>query len=111
MSRYPLLSALAPTFSADLAQALEADGEAGLAAQVSTLRVLSICGCNEMECASFTVREMPRGVPQVETVPLDGLDGLVNVDVASGRIVHVEVLYRRDLRDALRAGLRSASEN
>jgi hypothetical protein len=102
----PLLSDIAPTFAEELVRSLQSEGEAGLAAQVPELHVLSFCGCGEPECASFTTRATEdRAVsPQVETIALDSLDGMVNVDTVGGQIVYVEVLYRADLRSALEAG-------
>jgi hypothetical protein len=104
----PTLTDVAPAFAADLERELRAQGDAELAEQIPGLRVLSFCGCGDTECASFTTREPSNRSPdrQVETMTVDALDGMVNIDSLDGRIMYVEVLYRPDLRAALEAGFR-----
>jgi hypothetical protein len=102
----PLLADIAPEFAADLERELRAQDDHELAAQAPYLRVLSFCGCGDYQCASFTTREPSKRNPerQAETVPIEEVDGMVNVDIIDGVICYVEVLYRADLRSLLEAG-------
>lgn len=65
-----------------------------------------MCGCADLDCATFTARAPADLSPkrQVETVPVNSLAGMVNVDVLDGEIVGVEVLYRPEVRVALEVG-------
>lgn len=102
-SNRPLLSDVLPSFSEELQQLLASQGEPQLAAQVSDLKIFDRCRCGEDFCATFYVRpkqKVPYN-PGFRSVPLKPKTGLVTVDVADGKIVCVEALYRDEIRREL----------
>lgn len=100
MAVAPLLSETWPVFAAELAAALAAADEAGLAAEVAGLRVVDRCGCPDDFCQSFRTAPKPAGAygDGHRCVPLDApWPGELVLDVVHGRIVYVEVLFRAPL--------------
>ena len=102
-----LLKDALPELAKELEGLLVAKNEAGLAAQVPALRIVERCRCRDDFCTSFYTQRKPQGSygPGHSTVPLDPAEGMINVDVVDGVIVHVEVLYRPDVREKLVAVL------
>ncbi|HEY3065865.1 MAG TPA: hypothetical protein VGL09_08750 [Methylomirabilota bacterium] len=97
-----LLRERAPAFAAELEALLAGAGEPDLAASVPGLRIVQPCTCGDDFCASFYTAPPPDGAygPGYRTVVLAPRHGAVSVHVADGRIAHVEVLHRDELRDA-----------
>ena len=99
----PLVAELLPDLATELAEALLDDGEAGLASQVSSLRIVELCGCDDDFCASFYTLPKPDGgwgSDQKNVVP-PVKNGLVVLDVVDGIIRYVEVIDRDDVRGIL----------
>jgi hypothetical protein len=101
------LSEVLPAFSHEINAALQAQGEAALAAQISRLRINSLCTCGDDFCAMFYAVPEPEGPwgPGHTNVEVDVETGMVILDVVDGKITAVEALYRPDVKDGLaRAG-------
>jgi len=100
----PLVGAVLPRLAGRIEAALRAQGEPQLADQVETLRITSVCPCDQPYCGSFHTLGRPfkrwflRG-RQVEV--RDGEPGEIVVDVVRGEIAYVEVLYLDDVRETL----------
>lgn len=106
----PVLGQVLPAFAAELENALRAQGEEGLAAQISTLRISSLCQCDDDFCSSFHTGERAqtiwRGGRQRITPGLS--EGMVILEVVDGKILFVEVLDRVSIRDALARAFRGS---
>jgi hypothetical protein len=102
-SRFSLPDAL-PDFARELEALLLAANQPLLAAQVTELMITRRCSCEDDFCATFYTHFEPdtKPYPDNRTLELDPKDGMILVDVASGRIAGVEVLYRDDVRRSLR---------
>lgn len=76
-----------------------------LATQVNELRIVERCSCEDDFCASFYTQPKPKGSygPAHRNIDLEAEDGMLILDVVSGRIMQIEVLYRSEIRSALRA--------
>lgn len=99
-----LLSEALPQLSSELDTLLRAGQRPELADQLSSLHIVDRCRCGDDFCATFYARARPAGAwgPDHETLALDEVaTGMLNVDVAGGRIVAVEALYRDDVRARL----------
>jgi len=96
-----------PELADELAQLLEEAGEYYLATQVPGLRIVERCGCGDDFCATFYTQPKPLGSFGVghRNVVLDPERGMVILDVVSGTIACVEVLYRDDIGKRLNAAL------
>lgn len=81
-----------PALAAELEAVLTADHEPDLAEQVHALVIEAWCRCGDDFCQTFeTVRRpWPDGAG---TLPHDRPNGMLNVDVAQGRVVGVEALF------------------
>jgi hypothetical protein len=101
------LSEILPALSVELEQLLKNQGEAELAAQVSQLTVMDRCRCGDDFCSSFYTQPKPEGHygPSHRCIDLDAAEGMLLVDVVVGKIAHVEVLNRADVRRDLLAAL------
>jgi hypothetical protein len=96
----PLLSSVLPQFADEVASALARE-HPELAPQVDGLRIGSICGCSDPACMTFDVPGRRRRDYSF-SIELEGLDGLVLVDVSEPgrlrgsrpRIIGIEVLER-----------------
>lgn len=81
----------------ELVALLEAEGEHDLAVAVRDMRRVRVCGCPDDHCQSFYTYDHPEGERFGEghrTVVLLPETGMLNLDVAHGRIMCVEVLGR-----------------
>jgi len=94
MSGPPLLIDTRPGFADRLERALREAGEPRLAAQVTELRVVAPCGCENGYCQSFnTAMPIKRWFRRGRSVRLEDFGSfLVAVDVVDGEIAYVEVI-------------------
>ncbi|HTV06642.1 MAG TPA: hypothetical protein VME86_14835 [Acidobacteriaceae bacterium] len=102
-----LLTEILPEFSAELAHLLEQGGQPKLAKQIATLRIFEKCNCNDDFCSSFYTRRNPHRPPgrDSRSISLEPKSGLLILDVVGDEIIFVEVLYRDDVRAALKSAL------
>ena len=102
-----LLSDVFPQLSQKLEQLLTDAGEVNLALQVSGLRIVDRCRCDDGFCASFYTQPKPKGAygPSHSNIALTPTKGMLIVDVVDNVITFVEVLYRNDIREKLLAVL------
>jgi hypothetical protein len=105
-SEAPLLFDTATDFAEELRLLLLAEGAGDLAVRVADLRIIARCRCGDEFCSTFYTAsaKVPHG-PGHRTIPLSPETGMINVDVVTGKIVCVEVLYRDDFRSKLHAAL------
>jgi hypothetical protein len=101
------LSEILPALATELEQLLKNQGETELAAQVSQLTIIDRCRCADDFCSSFYTQPKPEGRygPSHRCMDLDAAEGMLLVDVVAGKIAHVEVLNRADVRRDLLAAL------
>ena len=94
----PLLHDVAPELEAELTELLVEAGEPALAERVKELTIFDRCRCGDSFCSSFyTVPERTTPYPKgFRTLALQ--PGGLHLDVLESTILHVEVLYRDDLR-------------
>jgi hypothetical protein len=92
-----------PDFAGELTRLLEGEGRADLAQQVTDLRIVGRCRCGDDFCATIYTAPRPRGEwTNHESIMLEAAEtGILILDVAAGRIVEIEALYRDDLRGVL----------
>lgn len=102
-----LLAEIMPDFSAELTHLLEQNGEPELARQVTTLRIVKKCSCDDDFCSSFYTQPKPSGAygPNHRNVALRPTSGDIILDVVNEEICKVEILYRDDVRAALKSAL------
>jgi hypothetical protein len=76
-----------------------------LAAQAAELAIIELCPCGDAFRATFYTARRPNGSygPDLRTILLMPLTGMLIVDVVGPDIVGVEVLYRDELRAKIRA--------
>jgi hypothetical protein len=102
------LAEVLPEFSTELTHLLEQNDEPELARQVTTLRIVKKCGCRNDFCSSFYTRREPRRAPgqDIRSISLEpSSSGIVILDVVCDEICFIEVLYRDDVRTALKSAL------
>ena len=101
------LSNVLPALAIELEQLLKNQGEAELAAQVVQLTIVDRCRCGDDFCSSFYTQPKPEGHygPSHRCMDLDAAEGMLLVDVVAGKIAHVEVLNRSDIRHDLLAAM------
>ena len=101
------LSNVLPALAIELEQLLKNQGEAELAAQVVQLTIVDRCRCGDDFCSSFYTLPKPEGHygPSHRCLDLDAAEGMLLVDVVAGKIAHVEVLNRSDIRHDLLAAM------
>jgi hypothetical protein len=111
-----LMNEVLPGFSRELFDALTTDGEASLAAQIRSLRIVKPCRCSDAFCSSFYTGPGPKGSWPDEgehsnVIPTMA-HGMVILDVVDGKIRYVEILDRPDVRSILdlRHDLRSHAD-
>jgi hypothetical protein len=94
-----------PDFADELKSLLLLLKEYDLARQVTDLQITRRCSCEDDFCGSFYTMSEPAPLPwkDLRCVEVEPKEGLVILDVVSGQIVHVEVLFREDVRDRIRA--------
>src|SRR5271154_3729516 len=99
------LTEILPSFARELEQLLNKQNEVELAAQVSQLAVVDRCRCGDDFCSSFYTQPKPEGRygPGHRCMDLDAAEGMLLVDVVEGKIAHVEILNRGDVRRSLLA--------
>ena len=92
-----------PTVATELRELLDRQGEAELAAQVSSLKIFERCRCGDDFCATFYTQPKPNGAygPGHRNVALTPDEGMLILDVVAGEIMCVEVLDREDVRQKL----------
>ncbi|HEX6494515.1 MAG TPA: hypothetical protein VF018_03460 [Acidobacteriaceae bacterium] len=92
-----------PEFSRELTKLLITAGETALAAQVDRLEIVAKCDCNDDFCASFYTARKPfeRYGKQRRTLEVQPAQGMILLDLIDTTIVHIEVLYRDDVRSKL----------
>jgi hypothetical protein len=98
-----LLTEILPPLARELEQLLKDQGEVELAAQVSQLAIVDRCRCGDDFCSSFYTQPKPEGTygPGHRCIDLDAAEGMLVLDVVAGKIAHVEVLNRDDIRRKL----------
>ena len=101
----PLLHDVAPELTAELTKLLIEAGEPALADRIKDLAIHVSCPCRDSFCSSFyTVAEhttpYPKGFRTLALRP-----GELHLDVLGTTILHVEVLYRDDLKARIQAAL------
>jgi hypothetical protein len=81
--------------------------KSALAAQIAGLRIVDRCRCEDDFRAAFYTQPKPQGAygPEHSNIELETKTGMIILDVVSGRIAKIEVLYRDDVRCALRASI------
>jgi hypothetical protein len=102
-----LLTEILPILADELERLLKKSGEPELAAQVPQLTIVDRCRCGDDFCASFYTKPKPKGTygPGHRCKELEPAEGMLILDVVAGTIVHVEVLYRDEIRKKLIAAL------
>jgi hypothetical protein len=98
-----LLTDLLPPFATELQQLLTEKCETELAAQVPGLAILERCRCGDDFCATFYTQPKPEGSfgPGHRNVALTPDEGMLVLDVVTGKIACVEVLDRKEIRQKL----------
>ena len=92
-----------PEFSRELTELLIAADKPAVAAQVDRLEIVAKCSCSDDFCASFYTARKPFGSygPKHRNLELGPARGTIILDLVDDRIVHVEVLFRDDVRPKL----------
>jgi hypothetical protein len=92
-----------PDLSRELSDLLITAREPGLAAQIGHPEIVAKCSCSDEFCASFYTAPKPVGSygPKHRNLELEPVRGMIILDLVDDRIVHVEVLYRDDVRSKL----------
>ena len=98
-----LLREILPEFTDELRALLNKDELIQLVGQVASLRIVDRCRCGEESCASFYTVPKPEGAWGVghENIVLDAEEGMLVLDTVGGKIVHVEILDRDEIREKL----------
>jgi len=101
----PRIADVFPEFRQELESLLLTSKEPELASQLPDLRIARRCDCEDDFCATFymPVDRSAEPATEVHCLELEPQNGMIVLDVASGRITGVEVLYRDDVRSRLRA--------
>jgi len=94
-----------PEFAEELNKLLLASKEPELATQIAELTIARRCSCEDDFCATFYTQFEPSTRPfrNAHCLELESKEGMIILDVVSTRIAEVEVLYRDDVRQRLRA--------
>ena len=92
-----------PSLASELQSLLLEANEPELAAQILDLKIVDRCRCGDDFCGSFYAEPKPHGSygPNHRNVALTPEEGWLILDVVAGKIMFVEVLYRREIRDVL----------
>lgn len=100
-----LIEEALPQFSKELRALLLASKEPELAEQIPQLEITRRCSCVDDFCATFYTKYEPSTRPfqNAHSLELEPEEGMIIINVASGRIAEVEVLYRDDVRRQIRA--------
>jgi hypothetical protein len=99
----PLLAEVLPEFAEELRKLLLMKNERDLAAQIDELRIVEICRCRDEFCSSFYTQPRPKSSypPGTTFVELKPERGMLLLDIVKGRITHIEVLFRGEIREKL----------
>lgn len=102
-----LVTEILPLLALELEQLLNNQGEVELAAQLSQLAIVDRCRCGDDFCSSLYTQPEPAGSygPSHRCIDLDAAEGMLLLDVVAGKIAHVEVLNRNDIRQKLMAAI------
>ena len=105
----PRLYDVAPELAAELERLLIEAGEFALANRIDDLAIHDLCRCSDSFCSIFyTVEERitpwPIGFRTMALKP-----GELHLDVLGTTILHVEVLFRDDLRSKIQAAVPKVS--
>jgi hypothetical protein len=94
-----------PEFASELEELLIKANDPDLAAQIPELSIVRRCRCEDDFCATFHTQYEPqrRSGLNFRHLELQPKAGMIILDVVSENIAEVEVLYRDDVRRALRA--------
>jgi hypothetical protein len=105
LSEQPRLVDALPLLAREIEELLAKANEPKLAAQVAKLRMIERCSCEDDFCASFYTQPKPNGSygSGHRNVVLEPDNGMLILDVVTGRIMQVEVLYRDEIRRVVRA--------
>lgn len=101
---YHKLVAVIPVFAAECKQLLLEQNKVDLANQIESLNIVKRCSCTDDFCASFSTHAQSRasfGGSDRYTLDLNPEKGMILMDIADGKIIYVEVLYRDDVRSML----------
>ncbi|MFJ4675815.1 hypothetical protein [Kitasatospora sp. NPDC088783] len=101
----PLAREVYPELVRELVALPAAEGESWPVLGVRDVRLVAPCPCRDDLCQSFATAAHDPGTPYGpghRCVPLLSERGELVLDVADGRIVHVEVPFRPPLHDARR---------
>jgi hypothetical protein len=92
-----------PEFSRELAELLITAREPDIAVQINELEIVARCSCSDEFCASFYTAPKPVGSygSKHRNLELEPANGMIILDLVDDRIVHVEVLYRNEVRSKL----------
>ncbi len=103
----PALADVLPDLAEELEVLLKGQGEGELADQVTGLRIVDRCRCQDDFCATFYVLPKPHGSygPGHRNVSLSPEKGMLILDVVNERIAGIEVLYRDEIRQTLQSVL------
>ncbi len=93
-----------PEFAQELESLLLASKEPELATQIPETQIVRRCDCEDDFCATFYTNFEPSDRPYKDAhcLELDPKEGMIILDVVSGRLACVEVLFRVDVRTRLR---------
>ncbi len=102
-----LLAETLPILGAELERSLTKAGHSKLASQISSLRIVDRCRCEDDFCSSLYTQPKPNGGygPGLRTIPLECAEGMLIIDVVNDVIMFVEVLYNEANRKQLLAAL------
>jgi len=105
MSEQPQLIDALPLLAREIEELLTKANESKLAAQVAELRMIERCSCEDDFCASFYTQPKPNGSYGAghRNIDLEPENGMLILDVVSGHIMQIEVLYRDEIRRVVRA--------
>jgi hypothetical protein len=106
MTHLTVVQALQP-FAAELMESLVRQGRDDLASQLRTLPLVDRCRCGDDFCTTFYTAKRPTGAYGVghSNLVVESREGMIILDLVQDRIHCVEILYRRDVREALTAVL------
>ncbi len=93
-----------PEFAQELEGVLLASKEPELATQIPELQIARRCDCEDDFCATFYSNFEPSDRPYKDAhcLELNPKEGMIILDVVSGRLTCVEVLFRDDVRAPVR---------
>jgi hypothetical protein len=96
-----------PAFVAELEDLCRRAAGVEIADQIAALPVVARCDCGQNNCAHFYTAPPPPGSygPGHRSVLLPSKRGLIVLDLVGDRVAAVEVLDRRDVKQALDAYL------